>query len=153
MQNQAPGRKSANNERNRRANFVDNSTTYFDLTFDQVPPANNKLFLYRFGQYLTDKVITGIELLPNITGTNIVNGYNVLRPIDFAQFTLTLRDSQQNIILDGIPFVYFSNIGPLFKNKLFLILGVDMRYSFITYSGLPLATPVPFCVPIIFTYH
>ena len=153
MRNQAPGRQSASNERNRRANFVDNSTTYTELTYNTVPPANNKLFLERFGLFLTDKVITGIELLPNITGTNVINGFNVLRPIDFAQFTITLRDSQQNIILDNIPFVYFSNIGPLFKNKLFLLLGVDMRYSYITYSGLPLATPLPFCIPLIFTYH
>jgi hypothetical protein len=153
MRNQAPGRQSANNERNKRAAFVDNSTTYTELTFDVVPPPNVKLFLERFGRFMSDKVITGVEFLPNLNGTNVINGYNVLRPLDFAQFTITLRDSKQNIILDNIPFVYFSNIGLLFKNKLFMLQNVDMRYSFITYSGLPLITPIPFIIPIIFTYH
>lgn len=141
------------NERNRRANFLDNSTTYFELTYDVAPPANTKLFLERLGLYLTDKVITGVELLPNPTGTNVINGFNVLRPIDYPQFTITLRDSDQNIILDNIPFVYFSTLGVNYKNKLYMLLNVDMRYSFITYSGLPLTTPLPIVIPFIFTYH
>jgi hypothetical protein len=146
-------RQAVNNERNRRANFVDNSTTFFELTYDLLPPANTKLFLDRLGLFLTDKVITAVEIFPNQNGTNIVNGFNVLRPIDYPQFTITLRDSEQNIILDNIPLVYFSTLGNLYKNKLFMLLGVDMRYSYITYSGLALATPLPLVVPFIFTYH
>lgn len=146
-------RANVSNERNRRANFLDNSTTFFELTYNTLPVPNTKLFLERLGLFLTDKVITGVELLPNPAGTNVVNGFNVLRPIDYPQFTITLRDSNQNIILDNIPFVYFSTLGANYKNKLFLLLGVDMRYSYITYSGAALATPLPFVVPFIFTYH
>lgn len=147
-----PGRQSANNDRNRRAAFLDNSTTFFELTYDVIPPPNVKLFLERLGTYLTDKVITGVEIYPN-RANNVLNGFNLLRVQDYPNFTLTLRNSKQEIILDNIPFTYFSTFGNEYKNKLFLLLGVDMRYSFITYNGLPLTTPLPFVVPFIFTFH
>jgi hypothetical protein len=145
-------RLNVNNERNRRANFVDNSTTFFELTYITAPPANVKLFLERLGTYLRDKVITGVEVYPN-RANNAVNGFNLLRVSDYPNFTITLRNSKQEIILDNIPFTYFSTFGTEYKNKLFMLTNVDMRYSFITYNGLPLATPLPFVVPFIFTYH
>jgi hypothetical protein len=145
-------RLDVNNERNRRANFLDNSTTFFELTYDVAPPANTKLFLERLGTYLNDKVITAVEIYPN-RANNAINGFNLLRVADYPNFTITLRNSKQEIILDNLPFTYFSTFGTVYKNKLFMLQNVDMRYSFITYNGLPITTPFPIVVPFIFTFH
>jgi len=138
--------------RNRRAALVDNTTTYFDLKFDVALVANNRYYLERLGLFLTDKIVTGVELFPALAG-GVVGGYNLLIPLDYPQFTLTLVNSKQEILADNIPFAAFSTLGNVTKDKIFMFTGIDMRYSFIKYSGLALATPFPLIIPLMFKYH
>ena len=147
-----PQKDSFNNIRNRRAAIVDNTTTYFDLKFDAPLIPNNRYYLKRFGLFLTDKIVTGVEIYPAIFG-NVYESYNLLIPLDYPQFTLTLVNTKQEFLVENVPFAAFSTLGNVTKEKIFMLNGIDMRYSYIKYSGLPIVTPLPLIIPLIFKYH
>lgn len=148
------GKFSPNRIRNRRAALLDNTTTYYDLLFRTVPIANKEYYFNQNSKFLVDNIVTGIELFPNLLGTAKYNGFNVIIPFDYPNYLLTLRNSKQEIILDKVPFVSFSTFGSNYKNTLFMLEGVDMRYSFITcINPAAVITPRPFVIPFMFTYH
>lgn len=142
------------NLRDQIANIIDNSFTSYDLRFDNIF-ANEPYYLQDLGKYqFIDSVTTNIQLLPY--SAVLIDGiYNQLAPLDYNKFYVTLLDKNQVTILDTMPLIYFSEgVNANSKRKFLHLEGIDMQYSYITWSGEPLiATSLPFVVPFIFTYY
>jgi len=136
--------------RNVKSSILDDTTTYGGAQFPTAPVPNKKYFLLRLGNWSLDSIITGIEIY---SGGSPVSGYNVLNPLDYPRWYITLMNDKQELILDNLPLVCLSTLGNLTKTRIYMLENVSFEYSYLSFIGGAMFTATPFIVPLMFTSH